>query len=52
MPDIKVILALCQKSTLVKAKIQGIIDFLKNKSIKKKKNIILQANNISSRISY
>lgn len=40
MPTTEVILAKCQKSTLIKARIQDVIDFLKGKDIKRKKNMV------------
>lgn len=51
-PTTEEILAQYQKPTLVNARIQGAINFLKNKSIKEKKSAIFQVNSILRKTSY
>lgn len=48
----EVTLAQYQKPTPVKARIQDTIDFLKSKSIKEKKNMVFQVNNILCKTNY
>lgn len=51
-PTTEVILAQCQKSTLVKTRIQSAIYFLESESIKVKKNVIFQANDLLYKTNY